>query len=231
MTASWIELTAADGFRFPVYQALPSQAAKGAVIVVQEIFGVNPHIRAVTDSFAAQGYLALAPSTFHRVKPNVELAYAPDDIAAGVALKALVEALPAPGVLQDIQAAIDHAAAVGQGKVGVVGYCWGGLLTWRAVCLLTGIAAAVPYYGGGMTQPAEIARKPRCPVLAHFAMHDQSIPLPGVDAFQEAHADVELHLYDASHGFNCDHRAAYNPAAAKLALSRTLAFFERTLGH
>jgi carboxymethylenebutenolidase len=224
-----IELTAADGFRFPVYQVLPEGPPLGAVVVLQEIFGVNAHIRAVADGFAAQGYMALAPSTFHRVKSGVEMGYTPDDIAAGVALKAQVEGLPAPGVLQDIQATIDYAAQTSQGKVAVVGYCWGGLLTWRAACALRGIAAAVPYYGGGMTQPLEIARTPFCPVLAHFATHDQSIPLEGVSAFGQAHPEVEIHMYDASHGFNCDHRAAYNAAAAERAAERTLAFFKRTL--
>lgn len=226
---SQIELIAADGFHFQVYQAQPKGAVLGAVVVVQEIFGVNAHIRAVADGFAAQGYLALAPSTFHRVKPGVEMGYTPDDIAAGVALKAQVEGLPAPGVLQDIQAAVDHAALTSNGKVGVVGYCWGGLLTWQAACELKSIAAAVPYYGGGMTQPLEIARKPRCPVLAHFANHDQSIPMPGVIAFGQAHPEVELQVYDASHGFNCDHRGAYNAAAATLAAQRTKAFFKRLL--
>jgi carboxymethylenebutenolidase len=227
--SSQIELTSADGFRFPVYQALPKGPILGALVVVQEIFGVNAHIRAVADGFAALGYLALAPSTFHRVKPGVEMGYTPDDVAAGVALKAQVEGLPKPGVLQDIQATIDHAARAGNGKVGVVGYCWGGLLTWRAACELQGIAAAVPYYGGGMTQPVEIARTPLCPVLAHFATHDQSIPMDGVTAFGQAHPELELHVYDASHGFNCDHRAAYNAAAAALAAQRTQVFFRRLL--
>ena len=227
--SSFIELVSADGFKFPVYQAQPEGRARAAVVVMQEIFGLNAHIRSVADSFAAEGYLALAPSTFHRVKPGVEMGYTPDDIAAGVALKAQVEALPAPGVLQDIQAVIDHALLETGGKVGVVGYCWGGLLAWRAAGRLSHISAVVPYYGGGMTAAAEVARTPACPVLAHFAQHDQSIPLNGVEAFGQAHPEVELHLYDASHGFNCDHRAAYNATAAALARERTLAFFQRTL--
>jgi len=221
--ANFIELTAADGLKFPAYQARPAGTPKGAIIVLQEIFGVNAHIRAVADGFAAAGYLALAPATFQRVKPGVELAYTADDIAAGVALKAAVEALPAPGVMQDIQAAIDYAAKTG--KVGLVGYCWGGLLAWRAACQLSGLRAAVPYYGGGMTSELEIGRTPTCPVLAHFAQQDQSIPLAGVQAFQQAHPDVEVQLYPASHGFNCDHRSAYDAAAAALARERTLAFF------
>lgn len=218
-----IELTAADGFKFPAYVARPAGPAKGAVVVLQEIFGVNAHIRAVADGFAAQGYLALAPATFHRVEAGVELGYTAADIAAGVALKAAVEALPPPGVLQDIQAAIEYAAK--SGKVGLVGYCWGGLLAWRAACQLAGVSAAVPYYGGGMTTAIEIARTPMCPVLAHFGEHDHVIALDGVAAFQRAHVDVAVHIYAAGHGFNCDHRSAYDATAAALARERTLAFF------
>jgi len=224
----FIDLKAADGVTFPAYVAQPAGQPRGAVVVLQEIFGVNAHIRAVADGYAAAGYLAVAPSTFHRVKQGVELGYAPDDMSAGMALKATVEALPEPGVLQDIQAAIDHAAQAG--KVGVVGYCWGGLLTWRTACLLHGVSAAVPYYGGGITAPAEIARTPKCPVLAHFGEKDHWIPLDGVAAFQKAHPEVETHIYPANHGFNCDHRGAYDAAAASLARERTLAFFAKHIG-
>ncbi len=224
----FIDLKAADGFTFPAYVAQPAAKPRGGVVVLQEIFGVNAHIRAVADGYAAAGYLAVAPATFHRVKPGVELGYAPDDMSAGMALKATVEALPAPGVLQDIQAAIHHAA--GAGKVGVVGYCWGGLLTWRTACLLKGVSAAVPYYGGGITTAAEIARTPKCPVLAHFGEKDHWIPLEGVAALQKAHPDVEVHVYAANHGFNCDHRGAWDAMAAALARERTLGFFAAHLG-
>jgi len=224
----FIDLKAADGFTFPAYVAQPAAKPRGGVVVLQEIFGVNAHIRAVADSYAAAGYLAVAPATFHRVKPGVELGYQPDDMSAGMALKATVEALPAPGVLQDIQATIHHAA--GAGKVGVVGYCWGGLLTWRTACLLKGVSAAVPYYGGGVTTEAEIARTPKCPVLAHFGEKDHWIPLDGVDAFRKAHPEVEVHVYAANHGFNCDHRGAWDAAAAALARERTLAFFAKHVG-
>lgn len=228
--ANFIELTAADGFKFPAYEARPAGPAQGAVVVLPEIFGVNGHIRAVADGFAALGYLAVAPATFHRVKPGVELGYRPDDITVGVALKAAVEALPAPGVMPDIQAAIDYAgAACSPGKVGLVGYCWGGLLTWRAACQLTGVSAAVPYYGAGMTRAPELARQPTCPVLVHFSDRDPSIPLEGVAAFTQAHPEVAVHIYPASHGFNCDHRGAYDAAAAALARERTLAFLSRHL--
>ena len=222
-----LQLTAADGFSVPAYVARPQGAAHGAIVVLQEIFGVNAHIRAVADGYAAQGYVAIAPATFHRVQAGVDLGYTPDDIAAGVALKAAVEALPAPGVLQDIAASVAYAAQFGM--VGVVGYCWGGLLTWRAACTLDGIAAAVPYYGGGMTTAAEAARQPRCPVLAHFGDQDHAIALDSVLAFQKAQPAVQVQIYPAQHGFNCDHRAAFNPAAAALARERTLSFFAQHL--
>jgi carboxymethylenebutenolidase len=222
-----VDLKAADGFVFPAYVAQPAGRAKGAIVVIQEIFGVNSHIRSVADGYAKDGYLAVAPATFHRVKPGVELGYSPDDMGAGMALKAAVEALPAPGVLQDIQAAIDHAAQAG--KVGIVGYCWGGLLTWRAACELKGLSAAVAYYGGGVTTPDEIARKPRVPVMAHFGDKDKHISLDSVEAFKKAHPEVEVHIYSADHGFNCDQRGSYDAPAAKQARERTVAFFAKHL--
>ena len=225
----WIELKAADGQAVSAWQAEPAGAPRGAVVVLPEIFGVNAHIRAVTDGFAAEGWLALAPATFGRVRAGVDLGYTEAEVQTGIGLKRAAEALPAPGVLPDVQAAIDHAARAGAGKVGVVGYCWGGLLTWRAACALRGLAAAVPYYGGGMTAPAELARTPRVPVLAHLSDHDASVPMAGVEALRQAHPAVEVHLYAAAHGFNCDQRAAWNAPAAALARERTLAFFARHL--
>lgn len=148
----------------------------------------------------------------------------------GFGLKTAVEALPAPGVLQDIQAAIDHAARESGGKVGIVGYCWGGLLSWRSACLLSGLSAAVPYYGGGVTTPEESARTPRVPVLAHFAEDDQWIPMDTVHAFAKAHPQVQVHTYAAHHGFNCDQRGAWHAPSAQLARERTLAFFAQHLG-
>jgi carboxymethylenebutenolidase len=223
----WMMLQASDGLEFSVYVAKPDGQPRGAVVVLQEIFGVNAHIREVAQAYATAGYLAVAPATFHRVKPGVELGYTPEDMSAGSALKASVEALPAPGVMQDIEAAIHYAAHAG--KVAVVGYCWGGLLTWRSACLLKGLSAAVPYYGGGMTGENEIARQPMCPVLAHFSDQDHWIPLDGVEAFKKAHPEVETYIYPAKHGFNCNHRAAYDAAAATLARERTMSFLAKHL--
>ncbi len=224
-----LELSAADGTRFPVYVSQPvGSAPVAAVIVLQEIFGVNGHIRAVADSYAAQGYLALAPDMFQRVKPGVNLGYTPGDIAAGIELKAAAEALPAPGVLQDIQATIDYAAALCAGKVAVLGYCWGGLLTWRAAAHCTGLSAAVPYYGGGMTVGNEPHRQPKCPVLCHFGTEDHGIPMDTVEAFIQTQADaaapVQVATYPANHGFNCDQRGSFNGVASSMALKSTLSF-------
>ncbi len=223
----FIDLTAKDGVTFPAYVAEPSGKPKGAIVVVPEIFGVNSHIRSVADGYAAEGYLAVAPSTFHRVKPGVELGYSEDDMKAGFELKTAVEALPAPGVMQDLEAAVAYASRAG--KVGIVGYCWGGLLTWRAACGIEGLAAAAPYYGGGMTTPEESARTPKVPVLCHFGNNDHWIPLPTIEDFKKAHPEVEVHVYPCGHGFNCDKRGSYNAEAAKLARERTLAFFAKHL--
>lgn len=225
----FIHLKAADGFSVPAYLAQPVGKAKAAVVVIQEIFGVNSHIQAVTDRFAAQGYLAIAPAMFERVTPGVSLGYQPDDMTAGMGLKAAATDLPSPGVMQDIQAAIDYAAAQSGGKVGMIGFCWGGLLTWQSACTLNGLSAAAPYYGGGMTAPSEVARKPTCPVMAHFGEKDHYIPMDGVHAFAAAHLEVTVHAYDADHGFNCDQRGSYNQPAADLARERTLAFFAEKL--
>ncbi|OSZ71714.1 dienelactone hydrolase family protein [Hydrogenophaga sp. IBVHS1] len=223
-----INLKSADGFTFPAYVAEPSGKPRGGLLVLQEIFGVNSHIRSVADGYAADGYFVVAPATFHRAKAGVEMGYTEADMNAGFALKTAVEELPAPGVMPDIQAAIHHAAQ--GGKVGIVGYCWGGLLTWRSACALKGLSAAVPYYGGGMTTPEEAARQPGVPVMAHFGNKDHWIPLDTVEAFKKTHPGVIVHVYEANHGFNCDQRGSYNEAAAKLARERSLAFFAQHLG-
>jgi len=224
-----VQLTTADGCMLPTYVARPGQAPRAAVVVLQEIFGVNSHIRALADGFARQGYLALAPALFHRVRSGVELGYTAADVEQGRMLKAAAEGLPAPGVLADVAAAIAYGVSQGGGKVGVVGYCWGGLVVWRSACLLPGLAAAVAYYGGGMTVGEEPARQPGCPVMCHFGDQDDAIPLAGVQAFAKAQPAVQVHVYAAQHGFNCDQRASYDAPAAALALQRTQAFFTHHL--
>ncbi|MFM9880804.1 MAG: dienelactone hydrolase family protein [Burkholderiaceae bacterium] len=223
--ALMIEIESMDGSSLPLYVAKPQGSPKGAVVVIQEIFGLNAHIRAVADGYAQEGYLAVAPAIFERAKPGVELGYTPEDIQAGFALKNQMEAM-SETVLDDIQAAIDYAAEAG--RVGIVGFCWGGLLSWRAACELGGLDAAVTYYGGGMTD--ESTREIGCPVLCHFAEEDSYIPLEAVEHFRQAQPEVEIHLYPtAHHGFNCDQRGSWNPAAAMLARERSLAFFAEHL--
>ncbi|MDR3005691.1 MAG: dienelactone hydrolase family protein [Acidovorax sp.] len=223
-----------DGRALPAWLAMPEGPLRGAVVVVQEIFGVNSHIRAVTERFAARGFAALAPALFHQFEPSdplgVELGYAPADVQAGLRFKAQAEALPPPGMQQDIGAAVDWLASNTGQKVGAVGFCWGGLLAWRAACQLPQLSAAVCYYGGGMTSPEERSRSPQCPVLAHFARLDAHIPLDGVLAFDQAQPQVQVQLYDADHGFNCDQRASYDDASALVARDRTLAFLDAHLG-
>jgi carboxymethylenebutenolidase len=227
MNQHYLQLSSSDGFLVPAYVAHPPGPARCGVVILQEIFGVNSHIRATADAYAQAGYLAVAPATFHRVQADVDMGYTPEDIATGVALKAQVEGLPAPGVLPDIAAAISYAAQAG--KVGLVGYCWGGLLAWRAACQLPGISAAVTYYGGGMTAPAEVARQPQCPVLCHFGEFDHAIAVETARSFALAQPEVAVYIYPAKHGFNCDQRAAYDAQSAALARQRSLDFLARHL--
>ncbi|AOW11789.1 carboxymethylenebutenolidase [Hydrogenophaga crassostreae] len=222
-----ISLTAADGLAFSAYVAEPAGSAKGGIVLLQEIFGVNSHIRSVADGYAAEGYLVVAPAMFQRIRPDVELGYTDSDMGEARALKQAVEALPAPGVMQDIAASIGRAAE--GGKVAVMGYCWGGLLTWRAACMLPGLSAAVCFYGGGMTAGDEPARQALVPTLAHFADQDNHIPLDSVAAFQKAQPGVDVQVYAGQHGFNCDQRGSYDAAAAQLARQRTLAFLGQHL--
>lgn len=218
------QLTAADGFTCGAYEALPAGKPKGAVLVIQEIFGVNHHIRAVADGYAQEGYAALAPQIFDRVERNVELGYT-DQTEFQKGIKLAFQDLKMPQTLLDLQAAIDALAA--HGKVGVVGYCFGGLLTWLAACELKNVAAASAYYGGGIAKEAQ--RTPKCPVIMHFGERDMHIPLTDVETIHKAQPDVEIFIYPADHGFNCDERGSFDATSAALAKQRTLAFFAKHL--
>jgi carboxymethylenebutenolidase len=217
------ELPAADGFRLAAYRADPEGPPRGGLVVVQEIFGVNSHIRDVCDGYAADGYRVIAPALFDRIAKGVDLGYTAADIARGREYKAKASA---DAALLDVDAA--RAAVAAAGKVGIVGYCWGGLITWLAACRLKGVACAASYYGGGILDAA--GEQPRCPVVAHFGERDHVIPVAGVRAFAEAHADVAVYIYAADHGFNCDQRGSCDPAAATLARQRTLDFLRQHLG-
>lgn len=218
------QITAADGFTFSAWEALPTGCPKGAVVVIQEIFGVNAHIRSVADGYARDGYAALAPALFDRVERNVELGYTDqDEFQKGIRLA--FQDLRMEDALKDLQATVNAAAAYG--KVGVVGYCFGGLLTWLSACELDGVAAASSYYGGGIAK--QLARKARCPIIMHFGERDMHIPMSEVEALQKAHPGIPVHVYPADHGFNCDVRASYDAASATLAKQRTLDLFSKYL--
>jgi carboxymethylenebutenolidase len=224
-----LQLRAADGHTLAAYAAAPGQPVRQAVVVVQEIFGLNPHIRTVADGYAAAGYLAIAPALFDRVERGVSLGYTETDMPRARELRA---ASSTDQALLDLAAAVAWARAQGAAKVGIVGFCWGGFLAWKAAQPNSGVPveAAVPYYGGGI--PADAAAHPGplgCPVMAHFGKTDPLIPLETVQAFMSAHPKVTTHLYDAGHGFNCDERGSFDPPSAQLARGRTLAFLSQHL--
>ncbi len=218
-----VQLRSADGFGFAGYEASPEGAPIGAVVVIQEIFGVNSHIRGVVDGYAADGYAAIAPQIFDRVERDIELGYEEADMGRGIELA--FQKLEMPNTLADIQAAIEYAGRYG--KVGVVGYCFGGLLTWLAACELDGVSAASAYYGGGVAGEAE--RTAKCPVIMHFGELDAHIPMTDVEKVKAAQPDVEVYVYNADHGFNCDHRASFDADSAALAKQRTLTHFAERL--
>ncbi|MGR8946949.1 MAG: dienelactone hydrolase family protein [Gammaproteobacteria bacterium] len=213
-------IKAADGHELGAYSAAPSGKPKGGIVVIQEIFGVNSHIRSVVDTYAKHGYFAIAPQVFDRAEANVELGYEEQaDFDKG--LKLAFEDVPITDALKDIQAAVDVAAE--HGRVGVVGYCYGGLLTWLSACEVSGVSAASAYYGGGIAGEKE--RSPQCPIIMHFGEKDAHIPLSDVESIKAAHPEIPVYVYDADHGFNCDVRGSYDAPAAATALERTLAFF------
>ena len=214
-----VELQAGDGHRLSAYRAEPAGAPRGALVVLQEIFGVNSHIRSVADGFAAEGWVAVAPALFDRVERSVELGYGPAEIERGRALRGGCSNDPA---LLDIAAAVEAVASVG--PVAVIGYCWGGTLAWLAAARQPGLAAAVAYYGGGIGELLDL--RPACPVLAHFGEKDASIPLSVAEGVRKNHPEVKVHLYPAGHGFNCDQRGSFDPQSAALARQRTLGFLK-----
>ncbi len=219
-----VTLTAEDGHRLSAYRAAPSGQPRGGLVIIQEIFGVNPHIQKVCDGFAADGYVALAPAVFDRVERGIMLGYTQDDIERGRSIRGKIDL---GDMVKDVHAAVRELAAAGL-RVGVVGYCMGGTLAWLAATRIPGLAASVPYYGGGIA--AAVTEQPRCPVLLHFGETDASIPPEQYQAVMAAHATIPTHLYPAGHGFNCDERASYHAPSAALARTRTLEFLRRHVG-
>ena len=217
-----ISLTTRDGAKISAWRADPKGKPKGGMVVVQEIFGVNAHIRSVCDFYAGEGYVAVAPALYDRIEPNFEVGYTQADMQAGFRLRGETKLAE---VLADVAATVEVAAQ--GGKVGIVGYCWGDAVAYAAACHVADVSAAVSYYGGGLV--TLIGDKPKCPVMLHFSDRDAHIPMSDVEKIAAALPEAPLYLYSADHGFNCDARAAYDAEAAKLARERALSFFAEHL--
>ena len=218
-----ITLTASDEFELGAYRADPTAAPRGAVVVIQEIFGVNHHIRAVCDRFADQGYVAVAPAIFDRIERNFQSGYSPDEVS--IARKFVAN----PNwqlMLLDTQAAIDAVQDVG--PVGIIGFCLGGSVAYAAATKLSGLSAAIGYYGGAIVRFAD--DKPKVPTQLHFGEKDAGIPLTDVEIIRAKRPDVAVLVYPgAQHGFGCDERASYDEPSADIARQRSLAFFAKHL--
>ena len=219
----WITLKPAGAGPIQAWRADPAGNPRGGIVVIQEIFGVNAHIRAVTDRFASEGYLAIAPAVFDHIEKGFDVGYDPESRARGMAVVGKVDF---EQTLRDAAAAIDVAKE--GGKVGIVGYCFGGSVVWAAAARLKGLSAAVGYYGGRIIAMKDL--KPSVSTMLHFGEKDQHIPVAGVRELAAAQPEVEVHIYPADHGFNCDHRESYDAPSAAPAWTRTLEFFRQHLG-
>lgn len=216
-----VELTTDDGHTLSAYRAGNPDAA-ASIVIIQEIFGVNDHIRSVVDMYAGLGYLAIAPAMFDRAERGVELPYTEDGMATGFAIREQIDWLLTP---RDISAAVENVRR--DRPVGVIGYCWGGGASWLAAGELE-LDAAVSYYGGQIKMFLD--RQPQCPMLLHFGDSDHSIPAADIELIHAAHPEIPLFVYkDAGHGFNCDVRDSYSPSASAQALVRTKAFLSEHL--
>ena len=216
-----IEITAKDNHQFSAYISQPLGKPKAGIVIIQEIFGVNTHIKEVTDLYASKGYLCIAPSLFDRIEKNVALNYDENGISKGRNLKELCD----KDALKDIEASISVVSSAG--KVAVIGYCWGGSLSWRIGCEASNLSASICYYGGDIPKLKDL--EPKCKVLTHFGELDKGIPINDVKIFEETRPDVLTYTYPADHGFNCDHRSQYNKTCANIAFERSLKFLEQNL--
>ncbi len=215
-----------DGAEIGVYHVAPAGERRGGLVLIQEIFGVNSHIRAVAEEYAADGYEVLAPALFDREAPGFEVGYTPEEIQRAIAIAR--QQHPWALTMADTRSCVEALAAAG-GPVFITGYCYGGSVAWYAAQEIAGLAAASGYYGSRVPETAEVA--PLCPTILHFGRHDQGIPMAGVEKVIAAgHANVEVFVYDAGHGFNCDQRADYDAASARLAKERTLKLFRENGG-
>ncbi|RYY81748.1 MAG: dienelactone hydrolase family protein, partial [Comamonadaceae bacterium] len=206
---AFIDILAPDGHRFSCWQSLATGPRQGAVVVLQEIFGVNHHIQAVCDRLAAAGYDAFAPALFDRIEPGFSSGYAKEDVARALQF---LPRLDWDAMVRDTLATAAHAAATRGGPVAAMGFCLGASVAWLAAQRGEGIAAVVGYYGGQIVQ--HLQEPARRPTLLHYGEHDHTIPMADVDRIRRERPDCTLHVYDAGHGFNCDERAAFEPASA-----------------
>ena len=219
-----ITLQAEDGHRFGGYRANPAGQARGSLVVIQEIFGVNKHIQEVCDGFAADGYVALAPALFDRVEPNFQTGYEQADIVRGREIRGKIGW---DAMIMDTRTAV-NALAGERGKIGIVGYCMGGSMAWLGATRIDGLSAAVGYYGGAVAEFAN--EQPRCPVMLHFGETDASIPKEHWERIKTHHPNIPMHIYPAGHGFSCDERGSYHEPSARLARQRTIDFFRAHVG-
>jgi len=232
MSGRTITIKASDGGSFSGYLATPRSGSGPGLLVLQEIFGVNAHIRSVADRWADEGYVALAPDMFWRIEPGVDLEYNEEGVKKGRAIR---QRFDLEAGIRDIKAAVDALRAMPEcgGKAGAVGYCFGGLLAYLAAAH-AGVDAAISYYGGGIDVRGADAKSIRCPIMFHWGEKDAAIPASAREAVRTAmaaHDDAESFVYrDAQHGFNCDRRASYHPFAAQLARSRSIGLLRRTMG-
>jgi carboxymethylenebutenolidase len=218
-----VDLVAEDGFRLSAYCAWPAGTPRGAVVVLQEIFGVNDYIKRVTDRFCELGYVAVAPAIFDRIERNVALGYGADNFSRAWSLR---QKINVDAALSDVTAAVLHSKQFG--RVGIVGYCFGGLLAWLASCKVPNVSAAIGYYGVGITD--NLALTPRAATMLHFGSLDQRVPIASARAISRTHPSVVVNEYAADHGFNCDERPSFNKRAADLAMTRTTAFLQEHVG-
>lgn len=215
-----ISLTASDGHRLGAYRADPAGPPQGGVVVVQEIFGVNHHIRTVCDRLAAVGYAAIAPALFDRQVRDFQSGYSPDEIAAA---RKFVANPDWPAFLRDVEPAIE--ALKSTGPVSIIGFCMGGSVAFLAAARVSSLSAAVCFYGGAIARFA--GEKPKCPTQMHFGEKDEHIPMSDVAAIRTKRPDCDVHVYPAGHGFYCDERGSFHQASAALAWDRTLAWLRR----